>query len=161
MSQWSFSDQDRISGATVEADWNGIIIRGMQSFDISDEVTRDPMYGNGAVSIGMPQGTHKAEATLVSIPEEVDEVLQALGPNFYLVPGTIGITLVRASGPITYNLTRVYLNKGQVKFEAGAQKGSEGTLTAVVLDPIDWNGLTGTSPAPTGIAFSFPFDVGF
>ena len=154
MTQWS-SDEERVSGAAMEGDFNGAIIRGFQKLDLSDEVGRDPMYGNSSVSIGIPAGTHKGEFTLESIPEEVDEFLGTLGDQFYRVPGTFGISLVRASGLITYNVTRVYLNKMQLGMEAGGQKGSTGTLTGIVLDPIDWNGLRGIAPkAPT--AFSFP-----
>jgi len=107
------------------------------------------------VSIGIPAGTHKGEFTLESIPEEVDEFLGTLGDQFYRVPGTFGISLVRATGLITFNVTRCYLNKNQVSLEAGGQKGSTQTLTGIILDPIDWNGLRGIAPkAPT--AFSFP-----
>lgn len=155
MAFWS-SDEERVSGAAMEGDFNGVIIRGLQKLDVSDEVTRDPMYGNDKVSIGMPGGTHKGEFTLESIPEEVDEFLNSLGDTFYNIPGTIGIQLVRPSGLITYNLTRVYVNKTAVSIEGGGQKGSTGTLTGVILDPIDWNSLRGVVAANQGNPFSFP-----
>ncbi len=159
MANWS-SDEARISGASMEADFNGSILRGMQKLDVSDEVSRDAMHGNGSISIGLPAGTHKGEFTLESIPEEVDEFLGTLGDGFYKVPGTIGISLVKASGIITINLRRCYLNKTQAAFEAGGQKGSTSTLTGIILDPIDWNGLRGVVPGG-GLSLSFPIFLGF
>lgn len=158
--QWSYSDQDRISGATLEGDWNGAVFRGMQKLEVSDEVSRDPMYGNDSIAIGMPVGSVKGEITFETIPEEADEVLNALGPEFYKIPGTVGFSCMRANGLYLVQLTRVYLNKQQITFEGGGQKGSTGTLTGIILDPIDWNGLRGVeSKAVQG--FGFPISLGF
>jgi hypothetical protein len=141
MSFWS-SDQTRLSGASMEGDWNGVTLRGIQKITISDEVQREPQYGNSSVSIGMPAGTHKASLELETIPEEADNVAQALGDNLSQVPGTVGIYSSEPNGGTDdIELSRVFIDSINWTGEAGGQKGQTKTIKCTVLDPVDWNGL--------------------
>jgi hypothetical protein len=143
MGSWS-SDQSRLSLASAEADFSGTTMRGLQSITISEEMSADPMYGNGSVSIGAPIGTHKAELTFKTIPEEADNILQSLGPAATRVLGSVGITMAEPNGanPYLINLTNVRILKMEADLgEAGGQKGSMKTFTCAVYDPVDWNGI--------------------
>lgn len=142
MGQWS-SDQVRMSGASMEADWGGVTIRGISKLDMSDELQRDPEYGNDQVSIGLPAGTYKAELSLEVISEEADRLRNALGSSAARIPGTIGVSFFEAEGsePIFYQVTGVYLNGSSLSVEAGGQKSNKETLKAIVTQPIDWNGF--------------------
>lgn len=157
MSDWS-SDQVRKSLASITIDVFGTIIRGVQKLTCTDELSGDPMYANGSVSIGLPAGQHKAEGSIGMIPEMADDVRAALGDQFSQVPTTIGITMFEPFGgvPLTYNLTRVYWRKLEVDFgEPGGSKGSVETFGLVILDPIDFNGLSSVRSRDVSL-FSFP-----
>lgn len=144
MGSWS-TDQSRLGLASAEADFGGVQLRGIQSLSISDSLDTDPMYGNGSTSIGAPVGMHKAEGQLVTIPEEADSCLQSLGNAFGRVLGSIGLTMAEPDGSGIYSvqlnrvkITKVELNPG----EAGGQKGATKTISFIVLDPVDWNGIS-------------------
>lgn len=158
MTQWS-SDQTRFSLASVEIDVLGTIIRGVQKWTLTDEVSGDPMYGNSSVSIGLPAGQHKAEGAMGLIPEMSDDLRRALGDQWSQVPSTIGITLFEQFGgaPLTYNVTRAYFRKWEGDFgEPGGSKGATENYTITILEPIDLNGLSSIRDQRGGTLFSFP-----
>lgn len=157
MTQWS-SDQTRLSLASINIDVFGTIIRGVQKLSLTDEVSGDPMYGNGPTSIGLPVGQHKAEGSIGLVPEMADDVRAALGDQFSQIPTSIGITMFESFGgaSITYNVTRAYWRKLEVDFgEPGGSKGSVETFGLVILDPVDFNGLSGVRSRDVSL-FSFP-----
>jgi hypothetical protein len=142
--QWS-TDQTRYSMASVEGDFSGLQLRGIQDLGLTDELTKDPIYGNSSVSIGVPVGMHKAEGALTLIPEEYDSLVFGLGDQFGTTPGTIGITLFEPNGAGVYtiNASRVYLIKVEAKFgKPGGQDPATKALGLLILDPIDWGGLS-------------------
>ncbi len=156
MAEFWTSDDFRDSLQSMEADWAGTTLRGLQSLKAGDKLKRDRQYGNGSISIGLPAGTHEGDLEIVTIPGEFDNLAANLGNDMTQIPGTVGVAFRRPNGTIyTVNLTRVYLN--EVNLEAGKAGGSDPsliTIPAYVLDPIDWNGLRMIQPK--GTIFSFP-----
>ena len=159
MTAWSI-DQERLSGANMEADWNGATLRGIAKLTINESVKRDRQYGNGSVAIGLPAGTHEADFELETIPEEADDILMTLGDQWSKTPGTIGITFVGDS-IYTVNLSRVFLNDASMSVEAGGQKATTKTLKGYVLDPVDSNGLRALAAAGVGTFSLGPFSISF
>jgi hypothetical protein len=138
---WS-SDQTRLSGASMEGDWNGVTLRGIVKATVTDELSRDPQYGNSSVSNGLPAGTHKASLELETIPEEADNVAQALGDSLSQVPGTVGFYSSEPNGNTDdVELSRVFIDSISWTVEAGGQKAQTKTIKCTVLDPVNWNGL--------------------
>jgi hypothetical protein len=144
--QWS-SAQSRLSLASGEIDIAGVTCRGIQSMDITDEVSADPMYGNAPTAIGAPVGTHKAEITMGTIPEEGDNLLQqlaAMGVVATRALASAGVTMSEPNGasPYLIQATNMKLLKVQAKLgEAGGQKGSTMEFTFACYDPVNWNGI--------------------
>lgn len=148
--QWN-SDQSRFSLASAEADFDGVTMRGLQGITITDEVATDPAYGNGSIPIGAPAGTYKGELTFSTIPEEADNILQALGQDYSRVLGTVGITMNEPNGnSYLIELSRVKITKVEANLgEAGGQKISITSFTCLVMDPPNFNGVSSISD-PTG-----------
>lgn len=143
MSTWS-PDQSRLSLANAAADFSGVTLRALQNVEIDEEVKSEPVYGNGSVSIGAPDGMHSATLKFDTIPEEADNVIQVLGPGFSRVFGQVGVTMQNS---VTYDLydivmTRVRIIKIGAKL--GKAGGSDPSLVSVecqVFDPVIWNGV--------------------
>jgi hypothetical protein len=144
----------------MEMSFFGVTCRGIQKVTLTEELSKDPIYANSSVSIGVPVGTHKAEGTVQVITDEADSLRTAAGDQFGTRPGSIGITLFepQGAGILTYNLTRVYIVKMEADFgEAGGQKPSLETFSIMILDPVDWNGITIVRDQRSGgIVLGFP-----
>lgn len=142
MTTWS-SDQIRKSGASMEADFNGVTLRGISKLDMSDEVKRDLEYGNGSLPIGIPAGSYAAELTIETIPEEADNLYASLGSGVASSIGSMGVSFFEPSGgdPIVYNIAGIYIQGRSASVEAGGQKANRETIKAIITQPIDWNGI--------------------
>ncbi len=151
------SQQARFSGASIEGDWQGVTLFGIQSIEITDELDGEPMMGNGSVAIGMPAGSHKASITLETIPEEADALLQRLGNNFSQIPGSVGLSMSEPFGAGVYlvEVTGIYIRSCSFKAESGGQKGSTKTITGTVLNPVNWNGLRIVTDQRSGFTVDF------
>lgn len=155
------SDNTKESLASMEARFFGVPLRGIQKVSLTEELSKDQIYANSSVSIGVAVGTHKAEGSLQVISQEADNIRQAAGPNFGTIPGTINISLFEPNGAgiLTYKARRVYLVKIEADFgEAGGQKPSLETFSLMILDPIDWGGGVSivTDQRASGLILSFP-----
>lgn len=140
---WS-SDESRLSLANADADFNGVTMRALQSFEIDEEIDSTSVYGNGSVSIGDTDGQHKATLKFDTIPEEAGNILKNLGSSFSRVLGSVGIGMQNSvSGDIyTIELTRVKIVKVSAKLgKGGGQDPSLFTIECKVLDPVDWDGV--------------------
>jgi hypothetical protein len=138
------SDQSRLSLANAEADFAGVTMRALQNFEIDEEVAADPVYGNGSVSIGAPDGMHKCTLKFDTIPEEADNLVQKLGSGFSRVLGSVGVTMQNTVSFNFYDIvmTRVRILKKSAKLgKAGGQDPSLITFECMVLDPVQWNGV--------------------
>lgn len=161
---WS-NDQTKESSASMSADFAGVTLRGIAKLTFTDEVAKEPIYGNSSVSIGVPAGQHKAEGSLQVIVQEADNIITGLGPNYTQIPGTIGVSLYEpfGAGILTYDLTRVYLMKAEYDFgDAGGQKPVMVTFSFIALDPIVQNGnVSVTDQQAGGLILSLPtFSIG-
>lgn len=138
------SDQSRLSLANAAADFNGIVMRGLQNIDIDEQVDSEAVYGNGSVSLGATDGKHSCTLKFSTIPEEADNIVQGLGPAFSRVLGSVGITMTNSVTFENYEivLTRVKITKKSAKLgDAGGQKPSMVDFECMVMDPVQWNGV--------------------
>lgn len=158
--QWT-NDNTKESLASLSAFWQGYSLRGIQKITFTEELSRDAIYGNSSVSIGVPVGQHKAEGSLQVLSQEADNLRGVLGPNFGATPGTISYSLFEplGAGILTYTATRVYLVKLEVDLgEAGGAKPSLETFSLIILDPIDWGNGTQivTDQSASGFVLQLP-----
>ncbi len=138
------SDQSMLSLANAEADFAGVTMRALQNFEIDEEVAADPLYGNGSVALGAPDGMHKCTLKFDTIPEEADNIKQQLGNGFSRVLGAVGVTMQNSITFAFYDIvmTRVRIMKIGAKLgKAGGQDASLFTIECMVLDPVQWNGV--------------------
>ena len=158
--QWT-SDNTKESMASMEARFFGVTLRGIQKCSLTEELSKDPIYANSSVSIGVPVGTHKAEGSIQVISQEADNLRQAAGNNFGTIPGTLTINLFEPNGAgiLTDKARRIYLIKMEADFgEAGGQKPSLETFGLMILNPIDWGGGTSiiSDQRASGLLLAFP-----
>lgn len=157
--QWT-SEHTKESLASMEANFFGVTLRGVQKCSLTEELSRDPIYANASVSIGLPAGMHKAEGSIQVISQEADNLRQAAGPNFGQVSGSLLINLFEPNGAgiLTYRASGVYLVKLEADFgEAGGAKPALETFGLLIIKPIDWGGVPiVTDQRASGLVLSFP-----
>ena len=154
------SDNMKESLASMEANFFNLTLRGIQKVTLTEELSKDAIYANSSVAVGVPVGTHKAEGTLAVISQEADNLRQAAGDQFGTISGSLGISLFEPNGAgiLTYNVSRIYLVKIEADFgEPGGQKPCVETFGLLILDPVDWNGISIVrDQRASGLVLAFP-----
>lgn len=151
------TDQFMDSLQSTEIDFSGFPLRGIQNVKPTEEYKRDRVYGNGPFALGLPIGTHEAGVDFSMILKEFDRMVGSLGDNYSQIPATMGLNFRRPTDGTIYSLnaTSVYINKTELEAgKAGSSDPSLVSLTAYILDAIDWNGIVGLFPSAS--SFSVP-----
>lgn len=162
MGYWS-SDDTRFALSSASVTLSTVTMRGLQGMKITDEVSGEPIYGNGQLPLGLPPGAFKGSLSFSTIPEEGDTALAALGSGWTQIPGTLAITLIEPNNSTIYDISAggVYLRKLEADLgEAGGGKGSMFAFEGLILQPISWGGLFSVNaPSIFDVGLSQAFSI--
>lgn len=140
---WS-SDYTKLSLASMELSVNGQTVRGIVKVTLKETVKRDPAYGNGSVSEGLPAGQHSAEGSVAMFSPSAAALRTIVGGGWSQSACVIAISLFEPNGAglLHYGVSGAYLTELEADFgEAGGNKPGQETFGLTIIDPIDWDGL--------------------
>ncbi len=96
--RWSLNTA-RFSLSSLKLFVAGVPIIGNTASTISEEVAGDLMFGNGVIGLGMVIGALSGDLELGFIPEEDDNLLNAIGPGFSEVPISYSASFFEPTNP--------------------------------------------------------------
>lgn len=139
MSQWSLN-QSRFSKNSVKLSVNGRSARGLLK-SAKETLGGEGMWMNGPLAIGKIIGDLKSEFEFSFIPEELDNIKQAVGVGYGETSWFFSCRLYEPGSISAYKLSNGQLWLAEDGLDL-ADTGALQTIKFTGLDATSWNGTT-------------------